>query len=333
MATNNPPSPGLDALGIQMPPAVPQMPVAGGRPTTWGASGAPKPAPSGPGQGPRVPAPGLNVQQDIPGFGNQVTGNTPLGMSLNLPRLTPQQAAQGLYMGEAPILRGPGVSYEPQFVDPAEAWKSYMTLPDAAKARLAKILDAKRGKGNWGMQEMDGLWSTGIQGSMYATQMTGERKTPLQVLEDFYLKGDTSILGPNGAGGGSSGGGGGGPTSNTNTSVSLQLTDPLTAEGLLDQTLSKYLGREANAKEKETFLSQLHANQLANPQTRVTQQTNSGGKASTSTDNSQTSGGTDPGQFAINFAQMQKGSSEHMAATTYMDAFMGALENPADVVR
>jgi len=270
------------------------------------------------------------TRPQLPAFGSQVTGNTPLSQRLNLPLLTPQQAAAGLYMGESPVMRGPGVTYEPQFVDPNESWKSYLTLPQAAKDRLAKILDAKRGAGNWGMQEMDGLWSTGIQGSMYATQMTGQRKTPMDVLEDFYLRGDTSVFGPAGPSGGSGGGsgGGGGGYAGPTTQVSLSLTDKDTAATLLNNSLEQYLGRSASVKERRAFLNALNAHEAANPQVTVNTP-NAGSHTNTSVGQ----GGSNPAQFAEDYAMKQPGSEEYLMATKYLDGFMQSLQNPADVVQ
>jgi hypothetical protein len=47
--------------------------------------------------------------------------------------------------------------------------------------------------------------------------------------------------------------------------------------------------------------------------------------------NSQTRGGTDPYQFAEDYALAQEGSAEYQAATTYLDSFMSALDNPMEL--
>jgi hypothetical protein len=112
----------------------------------------------------------------------------------------------------------------------------------------------------------------------------------------------------------------------------VQLTNEDTAAALVDDTLSKYLGREANSKERSHFLHALNKYEAKHPtisdSTSVSQ---SGGGVSNTSSTSRTRGGADQAQFAKTWAQAKEGSSEH-AAAGLLDSFMQALENPMDVV-
>lgn len=138
----------------------------------------------------------------------------------------------------------------------------------------------------------------------------------LNSLDDQYdPNADTKGSGPSGSG----------PSSNIDSTVTL--TDPGTAQTLVDQALEQYLGRKANDKETATFRKALAAAQMANPQ--VTQSATSGGTNSTSS--TLRSGGFNPQTFAEEWALGQKGAGEYQAATTFLDTFMGSLGNPMEV--
>jgi hypothetical protein len=115
-------------------------------------------------------------------------------------------------------------------------------------------------------------------------------------------------------------------------SVSINLTNAETATRLADSALSTYLGREANKSERQAFLKALNRYEEKNPtyssSTTVSQ---SGGGVTNSSSRSRTQGGTDPTQFATDWAQAQEGSSEHQAVGL-LDTFMKAISNPMDVV-
>lgn len=109
--------------------------------------------------------------------------------------------------------------------------------------------------------------------------------------------------------------GGGGAYTGPVTQV--RLTDPDTAMALIDQSLQGALGRSASQKEKQRFMSALREYEMQNPTVTTGDQTGS-----------VTTGGSNAQVFAQRFAESQEGSAEFSAATTFLDAFLGALGNP-----
>jgi hypothetical protein len=97
----------------------------------------------------------------------------------------------------------------------------------------------------------------------------------------------------------------------------VRLTDPDTAMALIDQSLQGALGRSASQKEKQRFMSALREYEMQNPTVTTGDKTGS-----------VTTGGSNPQVFAQRFAQAQEGSAEFSTATTFLDAFLGALGNP-----
>ena len=126
---------------------------------------------------------------------------------------------------------------------------------------------------------------------------------------------------------GTGSGGTGGPFSTTSRSVSL--TNEGTSRQLLNNALTGYLGRQATVEENSMFLKALNVQEKANPTTTVTQG-NVSGRNTTQTQN--TTGGFDRNDFTERFAKSQEGYAEYQTATTYLDAFIGALEDKSRVV-
>lgn len=126
----------------------------------------------------------------------------------------------------------------------------------------------------------------------------------------------------------SAGAGGAGGAFSTNTR-SVTLTNESTARGLLNQTLAQFLGRSSTVEEQAKFLKALNIEEKANP--TITNQSGftSGGNT---TQNVNTSGGSSSQDFADRFAKSQEGYAEYQTATTYLDAFIKALENPARII-
>jgi hypothetical protein len=122
-------------------------------------------------------------------------------------------------------------------------------------------------------------------------------------------------------------GGSGGPYSSTNRVVSL--SDEGTARRLLNGALTTYLGRTATDDENAMFLKALNVQERQNPSITKT----TGNTSGRNTTQSQTvTGGMDKNDFAERFAKSQEGYAEYQAATTYLDAFIGSLEDNARVV-
>jgi hypothetical protein len=174
-------------------------------------------------------------------------------------------------------------------------------------------------------------WASAQAESRRLIQEEGMYVTPIELMTRYAMQmaggggsgGGGGGYGGYGGYGGGGGGGGGGPTTSINTNVTL--TDPDTARTLLDQALSSYLGREATPQEQKKFLAALNEHEKASP-TVTTSVTNAAGQVVTSSTSTQ--GGANSADFAKEFAQKKEGFSEYQAATTFLDAFMGALEAP-----
>ena len=120
--------------------------------------------------------------------------------------------------------------------------------------------------------------------------------------------------GGGGGGGGYGGGGGGGTTSQ------IRLTDPESAKLLINNAMAGLLGREATQEEYAAFLKTLNNDERNNP------------VVSTASGNTMTvTGGTNPQQIAKDYSEGREDFAEFQAATTYMDAFMAALDDPVSI--
>lgn len=242
--------------------------------------------------------------------------STPLNDRFGIPRLTAEEASQGVYMGSKygyqAGAKQPITIISDEFVPMEEAWGGYASLSNEALRELSNILQIKAGTRNPNPEELKGLYADGILAANYITRNTGRRVTAIEALREFYVdKKDIYGLDREGKSGGGRGGYSG-PVTQT------RLTDPTTAESLLDTSLKNYLGRAATKREKSEFLRALNQYEAENP----TVTTPMGKGASVTT------GGAQPTVFAEQFAQAQEGAAEYQAATTYLDAFLGALGNP-----
>lgn len=109
------------------------------------------------------------------------------------------------------------------------------------------------------------------------------------------------------------GGGGGGYGGGGSGGGSVSLTNPTNARGLLLQTMQGVLGRNPTEKEYKEFLKSLNEWESNNPVT-VTQDG----------DNVVQSGGVDPGQIALDYAQGRE-DYKNQQAQGYYNMFMQAL--------
>jgi hypothetical protein len=224
---------------------------------------------------------------------------------------------------------GPGVGYMPNFYPQSEqghnyANEGYMGLSAADKARLNGAMDAIHGKGVWKQNWIKNTWAEGVQAADYWAQQ-GVYLSPLDALERSVEDG----LAGNGSGSGGGGGGGGGGGVSSQRTVQYNITDPQSAERLVNAMLSAYMGRQAKPKEQEAFLKALNRHERQNPDIAQSTTVVGGGTANTV---STQSGGTSREQFAEDWALAQEGSAEYQAQTKYLSTFMSALENPLDVV-
>lgn len=186
---------------------------------------------------------------------------------------------------------------------------------------ISKVVDLTGGK----TELSDAIYKAAINQAAY-NQKAGIPTSVEDILERWKKGGLPENLRRYLSGGG--GGGSGGSFSNVNRVVSL--TDEGTARQLLNRALSGYLGREATDVENKMFLKALNVQEKANPSvTRTKGYTDGSGN----TTQSQTvEGGFNQEDFASRFARSQEGYAEYQTATTYLDAFIDALESDSRVI-
>lgn len=115
----------------------------------------------------------------------------------------------------------------------------------------------------------------------------------------------------------------------TSTTRSVNLTDPMTAKALVNDVLSKQLGRAATDEEINAFTDVLHSAQNANPS--VSTETRTYDEAGNYSSQVNTSGGLDAaGQQQVVSDQAMKlpDYGAYQAATTYMGALTRAIQSP-----
>lgn len=125
------------------------------------------------------------------------------------------------------------------------------------------------------------------------------------------------------------GGAGGyrGPVTTRSVDEIVDLTNPSQAQMLVDDSLNKYLGRNATEEERSTFLDALNQLERKNPRRQESTQTITpkGDALRISKGKSVSSGGIDPRVVAEEFAASRPEAAESMASTQYMDWFMEKL--------
>lgn len=115
----------------------------------------------------------------------------------------------------------------------------------------------------------------------------------------------------------------------TSSSKSVNLTDPATAKALVNDVLTRQLGRAATQEEIAAFTSVLHSAQNANP--TITTQTGTSDEMGNTTQSTSTSGGLDAAgaqQVLQDRAMQLPDYGAHQAATTYANAFFSAINSP-----
>lgn len=217
------------------------------------------------------------------------------------------------------------------FMDVAGADVSYYFLSNQAKAQLRNQMDALYGKGVWKESWIAKAYRRGLEASAYANANMDMRVTAIDATAQLLADDASNGLAPDGSqvsgSGGRGGGGYSGPVTTMQRTRSVNLTDPMSARKLVDDALSSYLGRRANADEQERFLQTLNkAERRAPTVTSQVSTTTPGGPAMTTVESEvMSSGGFNPTVFAEEFARGQQGAGEYQAATTYLDTFIDAL--------
>jgi hypothetical protein len=214
-----------------------------------------------------------------------------------------------------------------QWYDKADVKPQFTQLSPTDQMLYEAVADSM-GNGKSG----SGLFGDTVDMSAYQST-AGVKKTPQQILYEIAY--ERGVLRPDGtfdaaaAGGGSSGSGSKyGTTSASSRSVTL--TDPDTAQSLVDSALESYLGRSASQDETDQFIAHLTAREKANPKMTSQSVTTAPGTSSTDT---MTQGGTNSAQIAEEWAKGQEGAAEFQAASSYFDEFIKAIANPMDVVQ
>jgi len=255
-------------------------------------------APNNPGAKPQPPA-----------------GAATTGQSAGLPP-SPFQQQHGINVNTSKagkVYIGPGSSGAGQWVDLDTAKGQTWMLSDRA---LQKMLgDAQKYKG-WSKQisleNFPSFYSDMVDLSYQIQTQTGQMVVP-QDAYDWLAKrtnrtDQTATTGTGGSGSGSA----------TATSKVVNLTNPSTARGLIDNALAQYLGRRPDEQEYAAFQTALNQAQKKNPQIQTT--TKSGGTTS-----SVVQGGLEPTQFAQEYARGQQGVAEVASATSLLDTFLKSI--------
>lgn len=126
---------------------------------------------------------------------------------------------------------------------------------------------------------------------------------------------------------------GGGPKTVTQKSTSIDLTDPETAKGLINDTLTRALGRAATPEELSTFRGILRAGENANPthNTTVTTYNADGTEANSSSTSSGGLSGPGKQQLLLDQAMLKPEYGAYQAAGTYMNALIQAIQSPVHI--
>lgn len=127
----------------------------------------------------------------------------------------------------------------------------------------------------------------------------------------------------------SSGAGGGyrGPTTTYDTDTVIDITNPSQVKLLLDNTLQNYLGRDATAEERATFMDTLNKLQREQPQVvkTTTKMSASGKPTQTRKSTTERMAGIEPQAIAQEFARSRDEAAEQRMGGKYMDWFMQKL--------
>ena len=152
-------------------------------------------------------------------------------------------------------------------------------------------------------------------------QAAGEDVTMMDVLNGWQKDGLPKGL--------SGGGPGSGSQAFTDVNTRVDLTNEGEARRIVNNALAGALGREATKTEMKAFRKALNMNERENPVVTTTTGVRS---ASGSTSETTSEGGFDYTDYADRFAKSQEGYAEYQTATTYLDAFIGALESDSRVI-
>lgn len=252
---------------------------------------------------------------------DRYTGRTPFSQRWGLPAMSRPSSPQ-VYVGTMADSRGNVKdTFEP--IDDARLRYTAFTPEEAKKFYSLKNAMYPN---KWGQPSNENFWKDLINGAAYALN-NGERITPFEVgLRQLAQMQKAGLVGRTGGGSGSKKYTG--PVTSDTVSESINLTDPTTARGLIDQALEQTLGRKATSREQQRFVEALNRAEQEAPSVteQVSVSTPQGpGKASTR-QKSVTRSPMDRGVFAEEYAAAQEGAGEFKTATTALSAFMDAIK-------
>ena len=243
------------------------------------------------------------------------------------PAYLPPIGGAGTPAQNAPVILNPNSNVymwneqgKPVFLDDGSAKKYFDILNEKQMAPLVQTMNDVYGEGKWKWNDLRDGWETGVDMAASIKATTGQN---VSVWDTFAMNAKRNAQYGLTAGGRAAGGGGGagGPSYAKQTSVNL--TDPATARGLIDDALGSYLGRKATSKEQQAFLKALNIQEQASP--TVTEQVTTRSGARSSSTQSKTTGGFNPATFAEEYAAGTEGAGEFQAATSLLDTFIKAI--------
>jgi hypothetical protein len=198
----------------------------------------------------------------------------------------------------------------------------WANLPKSAFNQVTTLMNQYYGEGRWslsggaGKPGVKGFWEMAVDVTRAQANL-GKRVPVIQAFDQILANSAAAGLTPGGAAVGGGGGGGGAPQ----ITKSVNLTDPGTAETLIDQALQQYLGRRASNDEVREFRKALRKAERGAPR-----------EADIEGDTQVTSGGFNAATFAQQYAEGMEGAAEYQAATTFLDSFIESLGARVDVV-
>jgi hypothetical protein len=226
--------------------------------------------------------------------------------------------AMGVFMGTFTTAGTTG-STAVDVVKDSRIVSDYTMLSDREQEEVLKLTAQYYSGMPWQFSWIEKRWAKAVSTANKRLMLYGEKVTPFEVYDRMIANEKARDAEKRSTGGGYSGGGGfGGGGGGTST---IRLTSATDARVILNQAMKTYLGRDATGEEIDKFVGLLNAKERANP---IVQEY-SGNTALQY-------GGFNPATFAEDFARSKDGSSEYQAVTTFLDAFMGALDGDMGVI-
>ena len=270
----------------------------------------------------------MSLMQPSPGTGNyqnsleaqQLAGAMGLSGVFGQPSVNDGMVYLGsdydLTKGVPTMLQKPGASNGMFTID--EAKSRYVTMNPQEVKRFDKAIEQLTGKKPTGLSNQ-WHWEQMIDQANIYSSATGKPISPWDMAEMLAAR---SPAAPEGGGAYT------GPTTTTYNDESVNLTNPSSARALIDNAIGSYLGRKPTSKEYKTFLQALNTTEEATPQIsqRVTRSSGSANPAAqTVSTTGKTEGGINAQQFATEYAKSDEQYAETQLSTTGLQSFLSML--------